>query len=117
MVVSLYKRLMQYVLDLKSMFDTYEERAINKSGQKKYRNVHKKKRKLIADEKTEEIYFKSWNCFRVNIYYLIINKLHSEPERRKSYYDETNKKFNFLFQTIKLLPSEVYKIAEILQNM
>lgn len=43
MVVSLYKRLMQYVLDLKSMFDTYEERAINKSGQKKYRNVHKKK--------------------------------------------------------------------------
>nr|XP_047135417.1 zinc finger MYM-type protein 1-like [Hydra vulgaris] len=35
-VVSLYESLIRYVLDLRSMFDIYEERAINKSGHKTY---------------------------------------------------------------------------------
>lgn len=116
-VVSLHESLIQYVSDLRSMFHIYEERAINKSEYKTYRKIRKRKRKLIADEKREgEIHFENRDCFRINTYYAIIDKLHCELERRKSYYDEANKKFNSLFQIIKLSPSEVYKGAEILQN-
>ncbi|XP_065679772.1 zinc finger MYM-type protein 1-like [Hydra vulgaris] len=117
-VVSLYESLIRYVLDLRSMFDIYEERAINKSGHKTYRKIRKRKRKLTADEKREEeTNFKIRDSLRINTYYAIIDKLHSELERRKLCYDEANKKFNFLFQIIKLSPSEVYKKAEVLQNV
>ncbi|XP_065678120.1 zinc finger MYM-type protein 1-like [Hydra vulgaris] len=117
-VVSLYESLIRYVLDLRSMFDIYEERAINKSGHKTYRKIRKRKRKLTADEKREEeTNFKIRDSLRINTYYAIIDKLHSELERRKLCYDEANKKFNFLFQIIKLSPSEVYKKVEVLQNV
>ncbi|XP_065642178.1 zinc finger MYM-type protein 1-like [Hydra vulgaris] len=117
-VVSLYESLIRYVLDLRSMFDIYEERAINKSGHKTYRKIRKRKRKLTADKKREEeTNFKIRDSLRINTYYAIIDKLYSELERRKLCYDEANKKFNFLFQIIKLSPSEVYKKAEVLQNV
>jgi len=117
-VVCLYESLIRYVLDLRSMFDIYEERAINKSGHKTYQEIRKRKRKLKADEKREgEINFEIRDSLRINTYYAIIDNLHSELEKRKFYYDEANKKFNFLFQIIKLSPSEVYEKAEILQNI
>lgn len=53
----------------------------------------------------------------INTYYAIIDKLNSELERRKLYWDEAIKKLKFLFQIIKRTPSEVYKKAEILQIM
>jgi len=117
-VVFLYESLIRYVLDLRSMFDIYEERAIHKSGHKTYQEIRKRKRKLTADEKREgEINFEIRDSLRINTYYAIIDNLHSELERRKFYYDEANKKFNFLFQIIQLSPPEVYKKAEILQNI
>ncbi|XP_065645449.1 uncharacterized protein LOC136075929 [Hydra vulgaris] len=103
-VVSLYESLIRYVLDLRSMFDIYEERAINKSGHNTYRKIRNRKRKLIADEKRGEKNFEIRDSLRINTYYAIIDKLHSELERRKLFYDEANKKFNFLFQIIKLSP-------------
>ncbi|CAI6361040.1 unnamed protein product [Macrosiphum euphorbiae] len=100
------------------MFDTYEERADNKSGHKMYRKIRKRKRELTVDEKREgEINFEIRYSLRINTYYAIIDKLHSELERRNLYYDEANKKFNFLFQIIKLSPLEAYKKTQILQNI
>lgn len=117
-VVSLYESLIRYLLNLKSMFDIYEERAINKSEHKTHRKIHKRKRKWTINEKREgEINFKIRDSFSINIYYAIIDKLHSELLRRKLYYDKGNKKLKFLFQMIKLSPSEVYKKAKILQNI
>ncbi|CAI6364123.1 unnamed protein product [Macrosiphum euphorbiae] len=117
-VVSVYEFLIRYVLDLRSMFDTYEERAVNKSGHKIYRKIRKRKRELTVDEKREgEINFEIRYSLRINTYYAIIDKLHSELERKNLYYDEANKKFNFLFQIIKLPPLEVYKKTQILQNI
>lgn len=81
------------------MFDIYKERTINKSGYKTNRKIRKRKRKLIADEKREgEIYFENRDCFRINTYYTIIDKLHSELERRKSYHDEANKNLTSYFK-------------------
>ncbi|XP_008179576.1 uncharacterized protein LOC103308262 [Acyrthosiphon pisum] len=88
-VVCLYESLIRYVLDLRSMFDIYEERAINKSGHKTYQEILKRKRKLTADEKrVGEINFEIRDSLRINTYYAIIDNLHSELERRKFYYDE-----------------------------
>ncbi|XP_065663081.1 zinc finger MYM-type protein 1-like [Hydra vulgaris] len=86
-VVSLYESLIRYVLDLRN------------------------------EKREEETNFEIRDSLRINTYYAIIDKLHSELERRKLCYDEANKKFNFLFQIIKLSPSEVYKKAEVLQNV
>lgn len=96
-VICLYESLIRYVLDLRSMFDIYEERAINKSGHKTYQEIRKRKRKLTADEKREgEINFENRDSLRINTYYAIIDNLHSELESRKFYYDEANKK-NLIF--------------------
>jgi len=82
----------------------------------KHQQICKRKRKLTVDKKKEgEINFEIQDSLRINTYYAIINKLYSKLERRKLYYDEANKKFNFLFQIIKLSPSEVYKKTEILK--
>ncbi|XP_065680610.1 zinc finger MYM-type protein 1-like [Hydra vulgaris] len=86
-VVSLYESLIRYVLDLRN------------------------------EKREEETNFKIRDSLRINTYYAIIDKLHSELERRKLCYDKANKKFNFLFQIIKLSPSEVYKKAEVFQNV
>jgi len=69
------------------------------------------------EEREGEINIEIRDSFRIYTYYAIICKLHSELVRNKLYYNEANKKFNYLFQIIKLTPSEVYKKAEILQNM
>nr|XP_047132496.1 uncharacterized protein LOC124811214 [Hydra vulgaris] len=53
----------------------------------------------------------------VSLYESLIRYVLDLRKRRKLCYDEANKKFNFLFQIIKLSPSEVYKKAEVLQNV
>lgn len=47
--IVLYESFIRYVLDLRSMFDIYEERAINITGYKTYRKI--RKRKFVANGK------------------------------------------------------------------
>lgn len=45
-VISSYKSLIQYVLNLRSMFEIYEERAINKLRHITSKNIQKKRKRI-----------------------------------------------------------------------
>lgn len=68
-VVSFNESSIQYELDLKSMFDIYEERGLTKkSKHKTYRQIRERKRELIIKKIEGEINFEIRDYFRINAY-------------------------------------------------
>ncbi|KAL4085416.1 hypothetical protein QTP88_027275 [Uroleucon formosanum] len=107
-VVCLYNSLHQYVKEMRNMFDIYEKLAIEKTGLTYLTNIRRKKRKLQYDESPgEEVHFDSRESLKVNSYFVILDKLDAELEKRKKSYENIKEKFSFLLKFTTLSSSEL----------
>lgn len=76
------------------------------------------RRKKFHDETDED--FSIDTCpntnFRINTYFVILDRLVSELKKRKVAYDQLLTKYTFIFQLTEMIVVEVKKKAEILQK-
>lgn len=94
---------------MRNMFDIlYEKLAIEKTGLTYLTNIRRKKRKLQYDESPgEEVHFDSRESLKVNSYFVILDKLDAELEKRKKSYENIKEKFSFLLKFTTLSSSEL----------
>lgn len=120
-VVDLYQSLIHYVESLRNedSFKILEDIAKSKFGINDYNDLNnrKKKRKLHIDEnKDNEVVFSARDNLIINTYYVILDKLSFELNKRKSAYDELVKKFFFILKLHDFTPVKVKENAEVLQK-
>lgn len=95
-VVRLYDSLVLFIDSLRDMFPAYEERA-KKQCDLDYETCYKrqKKRKFQADENKEtEVLLEGRDKFRVETFYVVLDQLKSELQKRKNAYGEIADKFS-----------------------
>lgn len=115
-VIILYKSLIQYVSNLRDMFDLYETKAKEKSMLENYQDVtmRKKKRKLMVSETGRgETQLDGEHNFKANTYLVILDCLNIELNKQIVAYEQ---KFLFFFNNNKLSGSEIYEKAQKLQK-
>ncbi|KAL4152988.1 hypothetical protein QTP88_000821 [Uroleucon formosanum] len=111
-VVELYHSLVMYLEGIREdgIFDLYESRGIELSGEQNYTYdlKRKPKRKVQFDEvKRNDTELSGRNRFRVTTYKVIIDRLITELQRRGTAYEKLNNKFDFLTKLNILNTQEV----------
>lgn len=120
--VELYNSLIQFIIDLREMFDYYEEAAKDKSRLSNYEDTLKRKikRKVQSDEtpesEMEAVELAGRKKFRTETFLVIIDRLKSELEKRKGAYKDLHDKFSFLTNLTVAEPSKIAECAKRLKN-
>lgn len=119
-VVRLYESLITFIDSLREMFLVYEERA-RKGCDVDYEsccNKRQRKRKLQADENKEcEVILHGRDKFKVETFYVVLDRLKSELLRRKNAYDSIADKFS-VFDELSTTPLQtVIERANKLQSL
>jgi hypothetical protein len=118
--VELYRTLIQAVKDARDRFDSFEKKAMETSCQLKYEMdiTRKKKRKLPADESREnEVELTGRESFKVNTFFVILDCLLTELERRGQAYSEFVSRFQSLTHIVTLDTSLLVNKASSLQAL
>lgn len=115
-MVELYHSLVTYLEGIRKdgIFDLYESRAIELSGEQNYTYdlKRKPKRKVQFDEvKRNDTELSGRNRFRVNTYKVIFDRLITELQRRGTAYETLSKNFDFLTKLNILNTEEVCRGA------
>ncbi|XP_050064321.1 zinc finger MYM-type protein 1-like [Aphis gossypii] len=122
-VVEIYQSLIGFVHDIRcdDMFNDYKARAIEKCGISSLNTKpnRKKKRKRFFDEgnSEENVIEDEFENFKVNTYFMILDQIKSDLEKRKIAYDNLTSKYNFFYHMSELTPAEVKKNSDSLQNI
>lgn len=99
MVVELYESLEQYISRIRNNFEEYESRAIQICGEKQYKKDKKrtiKRKKQFDETSNEQIKLTGKEDFKINVFFIIIDKLIAELLRRSSSYKDLCVKYDFL---------------------
>jgi hypothetical protein len=119
-VCELNKSLIIYIIDLRSdkNYEYFKQCAIEKSTIKQFQSCTKrsKSRKQFFDEGPSKESTVEYSDFRVNTYFVILEQLRLELEKRNEKYVHLLKNYNFFFKLTELTSIEIRKNAEILQN-
>lgn len=118
-VVSLYSSLEEYIQEKRNVnsFKYYKIKAVELSGCDEYkitRNI--KKKKQVDENKSSDTTFDKDEDFRINTYYIIIDKLQIEIRKRKLAYGKIFSIFGVLINLKKLDDDTIRKRATILYN-
>lgn len=115
----LYGSLVMYIESLREMFDEYERKAIDRC-ESDYTSTTKrlKKRKLRPDEDNqEEVVLTGKEKFKVETFFVIIDRLKSELLRRKEAYCVVASTFSVFSNLSSMSPSEISERAAKLQAL
>lgn len=118
-VVDLYKSLEGYISNIRDRYDNYEERAKQLCGQKEYKtsNTRKIKRKRQFEESVEnEVALDGEEEFKINVFYVIVDRLCSELSRRRSAYEDFFTRFDCFHNLCSLSDEILTNKAKILIN-
>jgi len=116
-VITLYKSLINYIMDLRNSFSHYEKLGIEKTGIIQYKVSRIKKRKMPFDESSQgDTIFVSKKSFEINTFFIIIDSLLTELRKRINSYEKINTSFGFLFNITELSVLEVRQKAGELQK-
>ncbi|XP_008183353.1 uncharacterized protein LOC100574093 [Acyrthosiphon pisum] len=116
-VITLYKSLINYIMDLRNSFSHYEKLGIEKTGIIEYKVSRIKKRKMPFDESSQgDTTFVSKKSFEINTFFIIIDSLLTELRKRINSYEKINTSFGFLFNITELSVLEVRQKAGELQK-
>lgn len=98
----LYKSLKTYIIDLRSdeNYDYFKQCAVEKSKIKQFQSSTKRSkiRKQFFDEGTSKETTVEYSHFKVNTYFVILDQLRSQLEKRNEKYENLLKNYNFFFQ-------------------
>jgi len=118
--VELYRSLINFVESLRSdeMFEMYVEKAkCIIVGEYEFESKRNYKRKLqFGESKENEVIMTGKNKFRVETYYVILDRVRSELEKRHLAYENVFKRFDFIGNLIHLSDSTIYEEATKLYN-
>lgn len=120
-VVELYNSLIVYVTDFRSddAYEHFKSSAIEKTGIKDFKNNLKrqKKRKKFFDEGlSENMDVISAEIFKSDTYFVMLDKLINELEKRKESYDHLLENYKFFFKLTTLSVADVYMYTARLQK-
>lgn len=117
-VVKIYDSLEQYVKDLRDRFDDFEQQASELSGCDivyEHDSKRTRSRKKHKDEKDDEEVVRSGkDVMRTECFYVIIDSLITELNRRKQACIQVTAKFAFLLKLNQLEVEDVVKSADCL---
>ncbi|CAH1104538.1 unnamed protein product [Psylliodes chrysocephalus] len=94
-------------------FNFYKSEEVKFSECNQYKRLRRRKRQY-DESMSEEIEFDPDTAFRINTYYVIIDKLLAEIQKRKLAYDEIFLKFGFLVNLENLDEATIKKSAAVL---
>lgn len=116
-VITLYKSLINYIMDLRNSFSYYEKLGMEKTGIIEYKFSRTKKRKIPFDESSQgDIKLEGKNLFKINTFFIILDSLHTELRKRLNSYEKINTSFGFLFNITELSVLEVRQKSGELQK-
>lgn len=101
-VVEIYQSLITYIKDIRTdeVFIDYKARAIEKCGVSHFKTINQRKKKqkrFVDDDLSKEYIFNEFDNFKINTYFLILDQIKTELERRKIAYDNITNKNIFFF--------------------
>ncbi|XP_050064885.1 52 kDa repressor of the inhibitor of the protein kinase-like [Aphis gossypii] len=115
----LYASLINLIQETRDSFDYFEEQAKTMSGIELYQDTKTrfKKRKVFYDEKSDtDTSMNGREKFKIFTFYVVINRIASELEKRRQAYDFYYTKFIVLHKLISLSVSEIIEYANKLQE-
>jgi len=119
-VCELYKSLITYIIDLRSdeNYDYFKQCAIEKSKIKQFQSSTKRSkiRKQFFDEGPSKETTVEYSHFKVNTYFVILDQLRSQLEKRNEKYENLLINYNFFFKLTEMTSIQVRKNAEVLRN-
>ncbi|KYN00128.1 Zinc finger MYM-type protein 1 [Cyphomyrmex costatus] len=120
-VVELYQSLIKYIESMRTNFENYEKQAIEKSKIKEYacNIVRHRKRKIHFDDELNENDLNPLSGsdnMRINVFYVILDLLLADLNRRNKCYVDLNNKFGFLTSLHELSPEMITTKALKLQS-
>ncbi|EFN68185.1 Zinc finger MYM-type protein 1, partial [Camponotus floridanus] len=118
-VVELYSSLTGYIKSLRNLFDMFEEKAKKKSEVEDYEfdTRRKRKRKLPFDEISEiETEICGKEQFRRDTFFVIIDRISSELERRGNAYKDIFERFEWLSKITSISTADLIDNAKKLQQ-
>ncbi|XP_018397554.1 PREDICTED: uncharacterized protein LOC108771226 [Cyphomyrmex costatus] len=120
-VVELYQSLIKYIESMRTNFENYEKQAIQKSKIKEYacNIVRHRKRKIHFDDELNENDLNSLSGsdnMHINVFYVILDLLLADLNRRNKCYVDLNNKFGFLTSLHELSPEMITTKALKLQS-
>lgn len=117
-VSEIYQSLVSYINDLRTDhgYEYYKKLAVEKCGIEEFSIAKKRirKRKMFVNDDSDNDESNATN-FKVTTYWVILDKILSELEKRKKSYDELIKKYQFLFCLTTITSVEVREKAKELQ--
>lgn len=116
-VVDLYQSLINFVSDIRTDkdYEHYKTCAIIKCGITEFKNVQQRQRKrkqFSDDSSTMNIITE----FKINTYFVILDQLKSELQKRKVAYDNVFSNYNFFFNLTTLTAADIRSNVETLRN-
>jgi len=118
--LELYRSLIDFVGSLRSdeMFEVYVEKAKCIIPEEyEFNSKRSCKRKLqLGESKENEIIMTGKNKFRVETFYVILDRVRSELEKRHSAYENVFKRFDFIRNLVHLSDSTIHEEATKLYN-
>lgn len=119
-VCELYKSLITYIIDLRSdeNYDYFKQWAIEKSKIKQFQSSTKRSkiRKQFFDEGPFKETTVEYFHFKVNTYFVILDQLRSQLEKRNEKYKNLLINYNFFFKLTEMTSIQVRENAEVLRN-
>ena len=120
-VVMLYDSLIEFLHKLRDtvVFDDFESAAKELSSNEEYREERQRSRrrvKMFDKSESSESVQSPGEKFRITVYYVIIDSLSAELQRRRSAYSNISEKFGFLHNLAKLSAAELVSSANNLQT-
>ncbi|KYN50061.1 hypothetical protein ALC62_00089 [Cyphomyrmex costatus] len=117
----LYQSLIKYIESMRTNFENYEKQAIQKSKIKEYacNIVRHRKRKIHFDDELNENDLNSLSGsdnMHINVFYVILDLLLADLNRRNKCYVDLNNKFGFLTSLHELSPEMITTKALKLQS-
>lgn len=119
-VIDHYHGLMKIVADTRHEFEAYEKQALEISENQEYamNTTRKRKRKLQSDEtRAGEVEFSGRDSFRVKTFYVILDNLVSELQKRCSAYEELHENFSVITEFGSLNSDEIRERARKLRTI
>ena len=116
-VINLYNSLVTYPECKRDMFNLYEEKAMNLCGEDTYNydSTRKRRRKLQHGEQRENFAFSGRDNYRMNVFYVIIDRLCKELKRRCNAYEGLFANFDFLIKLCELDTKQIFERAQTLR--
>lgn len=123
-VSHIYGSLYEYVSHIRTQFDAFEEKGIEKSKISNYEDSlrRKKIRKPQNDEKKEECgtSLTGRDSFKINTFLVIVDRLLSELSKRKTVYEETSSLFDIFISGVdcdeRIIAENAKKLCSKLSN-